>query len=72
MTGPSSAAGSSAATFVPPARLRHREAVPPTRARLDKMLEVVREPERSFGHLAPLYGELTPVAVIPLSLTHNV
>lgn len=37
--------------------------VSPTRARLDAMLGGVKAPERIYGHLMPLYGELTPVAV---------
>ena len=37
--------------------------VPPTRRRLDAMLEGVSAPEQMYGHLMPLYGELTPVAV---------
>ncbi|MFN4088283.1 MAG: hypothetical protein ACK4QW_04470 [Alphaproteobacteria bacterium] len=37
--------------------------VPPTRRRLDAMLAAVREPDRSFGPVPPLFGDLTPRAV---------
>ena len=37
--------------------------VPPTRQRLDTMLEGVADPTRSFGLLPPLFGEITVAAV---------
>ena len=37
--------------------------VPPTRRRLDAMLAGIAAPERSFGQVAPLFGDLTPAAV---------
>lgn len=37
--------------------------VMPTRERLDNMLANVSAPERSYGFVAPLYGEITPVSV---------
>ncbi len=37
--------------------------VPPTAARLAAMLKGVAEPERSFGLMPPMFGELTPAAV---------
>src|SRR3546814_20801096 len=37
--------------------------VPPTRRRLDRMLAGVRAPERSYGQVPPLFGDLTPAAV---------
>lgn len=36
---------------------------PPTHARLEAMLAGVRESERSYGSLMPMYGELTPASV---------
>lgn len=37
--------------------------VPPTGRRLDEMLAATAAPERSFGRVPPLFGELTPASV---------
>ena len=37
--------------------------VPPTRGRLDAMLVTAGDPDRSYGPLPPLFGEVTPRAV---------
>lgn len=37
--------------------------VPPTRSRLDRMLQGVADPDRSYGQVPPLFGELTVSAV---------
>lgn len=37
--------------------------VPPTRQRLDRMLADVRDPDRSYGQVLPMAGDLTPAAV---------
>ena len=37
--------------------------VPPTRRRLEAMLGGVKAPSRSFGQLAPMFGDITPEAV---------
>ncbi|MBM3619599.1 MAG: hypothetical protein FJX20_02830 [Alphaproteobacteria bacterium] len=37
--------------------------VPPTRRRLEAMIKGVGAPERSYGPMPPLFGEITPAAV---------